>query len=451
MRGRISRRGLLLRALPAAVALSACAPPENLMNGGPVASIGVPRQVTIIVPVTDQPAADRLSARTKDFTAQNPNIAIDLRLINGMPHGPFDVAKWVDLLEGVAAAANLDAAIGWDVWAPDMIDRGILRPLDPYLADIGRPLERYFMNSSIQAFKRFGRVWMLPWQAQPVVLFYNRQLVDQAGVAVPEKRWSWRDVEALGGLLTRGQDKNKVWGLDVGTGLDVLIYQNGGRIVDDPIEPTRPTLDEPPNVEALAWVEDLMKRLKIMPTGTDIRGDQRMGAFASAQIAMRLDQMGVRAGTYVGSPKPWAFPWAVVPPPGRVTGATTANVQSWGILSNSTQVDEAWGFIRYLCTRLPAEARLDGVPAFLSLQDSPDLSRLLPEGADPYLRALAETVPVPAIPAANAIQNLLGTALFKVMGSQATPQEALREAQQGALKAWQKQPKPVVAAPPPGG
>ena len=54
------------------------------------------------------------------------------------------------------------AAIGWDVWAPGLIDRGILRPLDPYLADIGRPLERYFMNASVRAFRRFGRVWMLP-------------------------------------------------------------------------------------------------------------------------------------------------------------------------------------------------------------------------------------------------------------------------------------------------
>jgi multiple sugar transport system substrate-binding protein len=331
-----------------------------------------------------------------------------------------------------------------------MIDRGILRPLDPYLADIGRPLERYFMNSSIQAFRRFGRVWMLPWQAQPVMLFYNRQMFDQAGAVPPEKRWTWRDVEALGGFLTRGQDKNKIWGFDIGTGPEPLIYQNGGRIVDDPVEPTRPTLDEPPNIEALAWVEDVMKRLRILPSGSDVRGDQRMGAFASEQIAMRLDRMSIRAGTFVGSPKPWAFRWAAVPPPARVTGATTANVQSWGILSNSLQVDEAWSFIRHMCTRLPAEARLDGVPAFLALQDSPELNRLLPEGASPYLQALAETVPVPAVPAANTIQNLLGTALFKVLASQATPQEALREAQQGALGAWQKQPKPTVVPAPSG-
>jgi multiple sugar transport system substrate-binding protein len=444
--GRLTRRRLLLGALPV-MALAACRPPDSLLSG-PVAQIAAPKQITMIVPVPDQPNADRLAARVKDYQTVNPNVVIDLRLINGMPRGPFDVDKWVDLLEGVSSAANLDAAIGWDVWAPGMIDRGILRPLDPYLADIGRPLERYFMNSSVQAFRRSGRTWMLPWQAQPTVLFYNRQLLDAASVPPLEKRMTWRDLEAIGSQLTRGTDKAKSWGFDVGTGPEVLIYQNGGRIVDDPIEPTRPTLDEQPNVEALTWVQDLIKRLKIIPSTTDTR--DRMGAFSSGQIAMRLDRMGVRGGTYVGSPKPWGFPWAAVPPPGRITQQTTANYQSWGIMSSSQQVDEAWLFIRHLCTRLPAEARIDGVPAFLALQDSPDLGRLLPEGTDSYLKALVETVPSPSIPSAATLQNLLANAHFEVMSFQAEPLDALRKAQQGALKAWVKQPKPPPAPAPAG-
>jgi ABC-type glycerol-3-phosphate transport system substrate-binding protein len=443
---RTSRRRLLLGALPL-LALAACRPPDKIMSG-PVAQIALPKQISLIVPVPDQPSADRLLGRIKDYQSVNPNVLIDLRPINGMPRGPFDVDKWVDLLQGVASAAQLDAAIGWDVWAPGMIDRGILRPLDPYLADIGRPLERYFMNASVQAFRRSGRVWMLPWQAQPAMVFYNRQLFDQAGLPPLERRWSWRDLESVGGQLSRGQDKSRVWGFDIGTGPEALIYENGGRIVDDPVEPTRPTLDDLANIDALAWVDDLIKRLKIIPGTTDAR--DRMGAFASAQIAMRLDRMGVRAGTYVGSPKPWTFPWAAAPPPGRVTQATTANFQSWGILSSSLQVDDAWGFIRHLCTRLPAEAKIDGVPAFLSLQDSPDLGRLLPEGTSSYLAALSETIPTPAVPAATAMQNLLAQALFKVVASQATPADALREAQQGALKAWGVKPTPTPAPQQPG-
>src|SRR5207247_11141614 len=172
----------------------------------------------------------------------------------------------------------------------------------------------------------------------------------------------------------------------------------------------------PPNVEALTWVEDLTKRLKVIPSATDAR--DRMGAFAAGQIAMRLDRMGVRAGTYVGSPKAWGFPWAAAPPPGRVTQATTANFQSWGILTSSQQVDEAWAFIRHLCTRLPAEARIDGVPAFLALQDSPDLGRLLPEGTDSYLKALGETVPAPSIPVAATLQTLLANPLLRVLSFQ---------------------------------
>jgi ABC-type glycerol-3-phosphate transport system substrate-binding protein len=425
------------------LALTACQP-KNPLAQGPIAQIGMQQPITLIAPVPDKQAADRLGGRVADYTQSHPNVTIDLRPINGMPRGPFSVDAWADLLQGVAAAADMDVANGWDVWAPGLIDRGVMRPLDPYLADIGRPLERYFMVPSVQAFRRFGRVWMLPWQAQPVMLFYNRRLFDQAALPAPEKRAKWGDIESLGGVLTRGADKSKTWGFDVGAALDVLIYQNGGRIVDDPIEPVQPTLDEQPNIDALAWVLDLIRRLKIMPSSTDVRGDQRTAAFANGQMGMRLDRMSIRGGQYQGSPKVWDFPWGVVPPPGRAERATSANFQSWGILANSTKVDEAWSFIRHICTRLPAEAKLDGVPAFLSLQGSPDLGRLLPEGTEAYMSALAETVPVPAVPAANVLQQLLGDALFKVISAQAEPADALHDAQKAALKAWGKQPKPTV-------
>ena len=445
---RLSRRQLLLSILPTALALNACQQIPSILDG-PSARIALPQRVTVVVPVPNKAGGDRLDSRMKEFQSQNPNLAVELRPITGMPNGPFNIEKWADLLAALASSALLDIAVGWDIWAPELIDRGILRPLDPYLADIGRPIERFFMVSSVQAFRRTGRVWMLPWQAQPIVLFYNRQLFDQAGLPAPDKRWTWNDIEAVGSVLTRGQDKAKVWGYDIATGTDALIYQNGGRLVDDPIEPIKPMLDEPANIEALTWLENAVKRLRITPGGTDLRQwDQRTAAFTSSQIAMRLDRMSSRAGTYIGSPKAWTFPWGVIPAPGRVTRATSANFQSWGILAGSTRVDESWALLRHLCTTLPGEARIDGVPAFLALQDTSEFHRLLPEGTDAYLSALTETIPSPAIPAASQIQNLLNSAMMKVITSAATPAEALKEAQAGAIKAWVK-PKPTPVPPPP--
>ena len=437
----ISRRALLKAALP--LALMGCNTAE--LTSKPVAQIALPKQLTLVVPVPDQPSADRLAGRTRDYQNLNPNTKIDLRPIPGMPRGPFLVEAWADLLQNVAAGAYMDATVGWDVWAPGMIDRGILRPLDPYLADIGRPLERYFTNNAVLSFRRWGRVWMLPWQAQPVMLFYNRRLFDFGGIESPSKEWTWEDVVYSGGVLTRGGTGSKTWGYDVGSGPEVLIYQNGGRLVDDPNEPTKPTLDEPANIEAFQWIESLVKDHKIAPGAGDFRQfEGRMGAFAGGQIAMRLDRMGVRAGAYAGSPASWAVPWAAVRPPGKVTRATAANYQSWGILRASAQADEAWSVIRHLCTQLPAEARIDGVPAYLTLQYSPDLPRMIPEGMHHYLQALDEAVPTPPIAAANTITQQLGNALFRTIAGQASAADALREAQKQAVAAWVNTPKPAV-------
>ena len=110
MSSRLSRRGFLLGALPLATSLVGCRPPDQLLSG-PVAQIALPKQITITIPVPDQPSADRLAGRVRDYQSVNPNVVVDLRAITGMPRGPFDVDKWVDLLQGVASAANTSSTL----------------------------------------------------------------------------------------------------------------------------------------------------------------------------------------------------------------------------------------------------------------------------------------------------------------------------------------------------
>ena len=45
-------------------------------------------------------------------------------------------------------------------------------------------------------------VYGLPWIAQPVVLYYNKDIFDEMGVEYPNPDWTWDDFKAAAIALT---------------------------------------------------------------------------------------------------------------------------------------------------------------------------------------------------------------------------------------------------------
>jgi multiple sugar transport system substrate-binding protein len=71
---------------------------------------------------------------------------------------------------------------------------GVLMELSDCLADAeagtAGDLSDYY--PSILAVNEYkGGVYGLPWIAQPVVTYFNKDLFDAAGVAYPESGWTW--------------------------------------------------------------------------------------------------------------------------------------------------------------------------------------------------------------------------------------------------------------------
>lgn len=95
--------------------------------------------------------------------------------------------------------------------APDVFPMKNLRMYYTYvepgaLADLSDIAATYRGDSAIRGLKDYeinGKTYALPYRQDVWVLFYNRTMLDKAGVAVPDGAWTWKDYEAVCRKLKR--------------------------------------------------------------------------------------------------------------------------------------------------------------------------------------------------------------------------------------------------------
>ena len=109
-------------------------------------------------------------------------------------------------------------------------------------------LDSYY-PSVLEQFRWQGRLYGLPWIAQPVVLYCNVDAFVAAGVELPDRNWDWEKFVAAGKKLTRdtnGDGRIDQWGfiLNGWPPYQMWVWQNGASRRNRPLwqhAPTRPS------------------------------------------------------------------------------------------------------------------------------------------------------------------------------------------------------------------
>jgi multiple sugar transport system substrate-binding protein len=221
-------------------------------------------------------------------------------------------------------------------------------------------------------FDASGRQFGLPKYQGTLVLYYNKDVFDQYGVAYPDASWTYDDYLAAMKKLTHdtnGDGRTDIWGsmLDVGWDrLQVHINAWGGHIVD-PGDPTKCVIDSPEALAALDWVRARMWDDKVMATFTDVNNVGTQAAFYGGKLAMVEDGSWALKNILENA----KFRIGVAPmPKGPARRVTLSTTDGFGIYSGTRHPDEAWQLMKFLVSkdygRAMAEANLLQ-PARLSL------------------------------------------------------------------------------------
>ncbi|PSL05857.1 carbohydrate ABC transporter substrate-binding protein (CUT1 family) [Haloactinopolyspora alba] len=273
----------------------------------------------------------------KAYEAEHPNVRIETTNV------PFDQLQSTLQSRLGQGDTSIDVYTADPSRIPGIVARGQLLEI----SDLRDEAEAATIPSAMEPNIVDGSLWSLPIWTSSQYLYYNPDLLAQAGVEPPTKdpakRWTWKQVtdaarkaQAAGaehGLLI--EQVNRYYQLQP------LAESLGGGPGLEGDDLLTPNLTNDPWITAMNWYQDIHEQ-GIAPRG--IAPDQ-MGPLFSAG----------KAAFYVGGP--WVIPgwkeegatFGLAPHPYFAEGEPTTPTDSWswGINPNSENVEQAKEFLRW--------------------------------------------------------------------------------------------------------
>ncbi|HET6445440.1 MAG TPA: sugar ABC transporter substrate-binding protein [candidate division Zixibacteria bacterium] len=225
----------------------------------------------------------------------------------------------------------------------------LLEPLGPYLAESSEIESQDFYPATIDAFTWQGELMCIPQNVSSLVVYYNADLFDEAGIGYPADDWTWDQFLETAKALTKDLDDDGTidqYGLGLEPSLfrfAPFVWQNKGQIVDNDYAPNLLTLDQPFALEALQWVVDLQEVHGVLPGRIEEAAIDSESRFISGMTAMYLNsRRGTPSYREIDS-----FTWDIAPLPIGKTKAGILHSDAYCLSQTSGAKEAAWKFIEF--------------------------------------------------------------------------------------------------------
>jgi multiple sugar transport system substrate-binding protein len=227
--------------------------------------------------------------------------------------------------------------------------QGGLEPLGAYLAQSTVLNEAEFFTPVIDSFRFAGDLWCIPQNMSSLVVYYNQDLFDAAGLPYPGDDWTWGEFLAAAQRLTvdlDGDGRPEQYGAGIEPTLNRLapfIWQAGGELVDDPHNPTQLALDSPAAQAALQWFVNLQTEHRVVPDAAAESAEGSESRFLNGTLAMYFNsRRGVPTYRTIRN-----FAWDVAPLPRGAQAASILHSDGYCLAASSKEKEAAWKFIEF--------------------------------------------------------------------------------------------------------
>lgn len=372
----------------------------------------------------DSEFSQTIRALYAEFEAQNPGIRIQ---VEGIPGSQEYVSKV--LLSHVARSApdiiTLDASS-----SAVFIENGVLRDLTPFLSKSASfNLDDYYPNV-VDIARRGERLYAIPMDFTPMVVYYNKDLLDAAGVPYPRAGWTRDEFLQTAKALTRpGQYGFKF--ANWMPGWVMWLWNAGGDVVQSDANGNwvaRGVFDSPQNVETVAWLRDLIAVHRVSPS-LSMTAASGVDPFANGEAAMEISGHWALVG-YKQAPKINVDRIGVAPLPTELGKPVTVMYESGlAIGAHCKNPEAAWKFIEFM-TSESVQRRYHTTGIAISARKDISAER----GVDERERTFLEIVPTARGPWGAKVEGYdlvedIGQKMMDAVIKQGTPPaEALRRA-----------------------
>lgn len=302
------------------------------------------------------------------FEKEHPNIKIEIENIGS------GTEYWTKLQTMIAGGTAPDVIYPATHNAYALASKGALLNLDPFVQRDKLDMAKYDPQI-LDLYKYDGKLYGLPIDSAALVVFYNKDMFDKAGVPYPKDGWTWDQFLETAKKLakdTNSDGKIDQFGVDSWTSYwpAIVWTMTGHGIFDDLRKPTKCLLDEPESVAALQWLADLAHKQHVMPTSAERADISDM--FLAGKSAMNIIGHW-RVPQYMANIKD--FKWDVASLPMGKVAANRCDGSCFAVTAQSKNPEEAWEFVKFLAGEgsMGVELLLDlqqMVPALTDYQTS---------------------------------------------------------------------------------
>ncbi len=316
-------------------------------------------QTTLTVAGWDTATTPYYAAIKAGYEAANPDVTIE----------------WVDLASqdyNIKASTMLSGGDTTDLYCVKELSdlqnwskEGLVVPMDERIAAESYDMTKYAGMDACYVSLADGKQYALPFRADYWVMFYNKDLFDQAGVAYPTNDWTWEEYAAIAREIT---EKTGAYGTHYHTWTSCV----ANWAVCDGVN----TLADG-EYSDLKYFYELYQALEddgVCMSYDELKasGMHYSGAFAQGNVAMM--PMGYwYASTLMGYIKDGtaSMNWGIAAVPHLESvpaGSSFGSPTGIAISASSENQDEAWKFAAWMCSEEGAKviAETGTRPAYVS-------------------------------------------------------------------------------------
>lgn len=347
------------------------------------------------------------------FEEENPGIKV-----NAVSH------EWADLHDKILISAQsntLPDVARLDIaWVPEFQKMGILVALDEEMADFDAVTAQLLDSAMSTGFVQ-GHYYAMALNTNTKILFYNKDALAAAGIAVPTDMDAF--AAAIAALSGKNENGQQVWGLNEPalSGWNVLpyIWSNGGNITNEE------------NTKASGYInsEATIKAVQML---ADMAANGQLSGYNSGDIPM-TDGFGT--GRYMMLLE---GPWKTAELAGAYPDMAYGNCQlpageagSISVLGgediamfNSANKEAAWKFMQFMTSPFAEEemAKCGQIPVNETALQSDTVKNA---AFAPFLEAITTAKARPAVAAWSEIDNELTVAMTEILTNGADVRETL--------------------------
>ncbi len=362
----------------------------------------------------------------EEFEKKNPKIDVSLESI---PDNYFE-----KLVTAFAAGKPPDVLLLDSVIIPKFVEANVLLDLSPFLQENPNFREEDYFGEVFQIGVKDGKVYSLPKDFTPMVVYYNKKIFDEAKVPYPKDGWTWQDFLGSAKAITTKNENPREhrYGCLVAPYAYQNIFwlwQNNGDVLSPDGTYAVGFLDSKESIEAIRFYTELVTKHHVAPDPTT---RQALGGeiFQTGKVAMVVSGHWWIPTLRASRTKEFSLEnIGIVGLPRNKSRVTTIYESGWAVAKKSKHPSEAVSLAIFLSSAEAQKVRatiLLAIPAAKSVAE--DVARKFPIERK-FLDEVKYARPPwgTRISEWNVVEDLFQELIERIILGYGTPEEAARQ------------------------